>query len=106
MHMLTGPCLDFTKVTRTKKKFLCSTTLLLPSLPNRRFFCECCNSVVESYTFFVFASVAKRGKPFVFSDIPHGIKEQKVVVYQVINQNSGDFLQKRLPRKFLTTSGK
>jgi len=36
--------------------------------------------------------VAKRGKPFVFSDISHGIKEQKVVVYQVINQNSGDFL--------------
>ena len=50
--------------------------------------------------------MAKRGKPFVFSDISHGIKEQKVVVYQVINQNSGDFLQKRLPRKFLTTSGK
>ena len=44
--------------------------------------------------------MAKRGKPFVFSDISHGIKEQKVVVYQVINQNSGDFLQKRLPKVF------
>ena len=66
MHMLTGPCLDYTKVTRTKKKFLCSTTLLLPSLPNRRFFCECCNSVVESYTFFCFCFGGKKGKAFCF----------------------------------------